>query len=114
MSLSSASEAQIELAALKLLTAKGYKVFKNFDQANKVNGSYKKNPWQPVGHADLTVWLGQGRLVYLECKSATGKQSPEQQEFERSAKEHGFPYFVFRSPKEALRIVKEINSKLVE
>ncbi len=46
------------------------------------------------------------RVTFLECKSTTGKQSPEQCEFEQIIKGMHCRYFVVRSLDEAIEILR--------
>ena len=48
------------------------------------------------GFPDLTA-LKDGKTLYIEVKTATGKQSPYQIEFERICKAHGGTYILARS-----------------
>lgn len=61
------------------------------------------------GVADLIVWLGEGRVAYLEVKTAKGKQSEHQRTFERKCIAEGYPYRVCRSADEALRFIREVT-----
>ncbi len=51
---------------------------------------------QHKGLADLTA-MKDGRVVYIEIKTATGRQSPEQIQFQRDCESHGVKYFLARS-----------------
>ena len=52
----------------------------------------------PRGHADISgVLAPHGRAFYLEAKSATGKQRPEQKAFELAVTSRGAIYAVVRS-----------------
>ena len=48
------------------------------------------------GFPDLTA-LKDGRTLYVEIKTATGKQSPYQVEFQRVCEAHGGVYILARS-----------------
>jgi len=54
------------------------------------------------GVADLTVVLP-GRVVFLETKTAKGRQSERQREFERRVTELGHRYVVVRSVEDAIK-----------
>jgi len=58
------------------------------------------------GVADLVVWLGNGRVAYLEVKNESGRQSFRQERFQEMCSSHGFPYAVVRSADEALAFVR--------
>lgn len=56
------------------------------------------------GVADICVQC-HGKTLYIELKKQTGHQSPEQKEFERKCKLHGFDYFVIRDVKLACTLI---------
>ncbi|KKW11511.1 MAG: VRR-NUC domain protein [Candidatus Gottesmanbacteria bacterium GW2011_GWB1_49_7] len=64
------------------------------------------------GSADLIIFKkGElscctGRAIFCEAKTLTGKQSPEQAEFQRTVEHLGFEYFIFRSLDELIKIVE--------
>lgn len=60
------------------------------------------------GTADLVVWLGYGRIAYLEVKNEKGRQSERQVMFELRCKDTGYPYKVVRSADEALAFVRSL------
>jgi hypothetical protein len=60
-----------------------------------------------AGVADLVVWLPDGREAYLEVKTSKGRQSPKQRDFEHLCHRYGKPYYVVRSPQEALQALRE-------
>jgi len=50
------------------------------------------------GQADLSGVLSpSGRALFIECKSDTGKQSPQQKVFQRFVEKHGGIYVLARS-----------------
>ena len=51
---------------------------------------------QHRGLADLTA-MKDGRVVYIEIKTATGRQSPEQVQFQKDCEAHGVMYVLARS-----------------
>ena len=53
------------------------------------------------GSPDLVV-VERGRMLGIECKSAAGRVSPEQQQCARMWGRHGVPVYVVRSAEEAL------------
>lgn len=48
------------------------------------------------GFPDLTA-MKDGKTLYIEIKTTSGKQSPYQVEFEKICKDHGCTYIVARS-----------------
>lgn len=61
-----------------------------------------------AGLADFEL-LHRGRTTYLELKTATGRQSPAQKEFEKRAIRAGGSYRVARSVPEAIEILIELG-----
>lgn len=59
------------------------------------------------GMADILCLVGP-RYLWLECKSPTGRQTPEQRAFERAVLSIGGAYRVVRSVDEALHAVREV------
>lgn len=62
------------------------------------------------GVGDLLVWLGNGRVGYLEVKNRVGRQSEAQQTFQRLCILNRIPYGVVRSAQEALDFVERYKS----
>ena len=52
------------------------------------------------GVSDL-IAVFDGEIVFIEMKTKTGRQSPEQKEFEQAVKARGFEYVIFRSVSDA-------------
>lgn len=59
---------------------------------------------QRAGASDFML-IYRGRLLCLEIKSKTGRQSPEQRDFERDAVAAGATYAIARSSAEARQIL---------
>jgi hypothetical protein len=57
------------------------------------------------GAADLLVLMPGGRVKILEVKTATGRQSDRQKEFERRCTALGHEYQIVRSLEDAVRAV---------
>ncbi len=51
----------------------------------------------PKGMPDICGFLTDGRALYIECKTRTGRVSPEQQEFHDKAKRAGCVAIIARS-----------------
>lgn len=49
----------------------------------------------PLGHSDV-IFVAYGRIYYLEGKSGTGRQRPEQSKFQQAAEEAGAVYLILR------------------
>lgn len=51
----------------------------------------------PKGMPDICGFMADGRALYIECKSRTGRVSPEQKEFHERAKKAGAVSIIARS-----------------
>lgn len=49
----------------------------------------------PIGHSDLN-FVAYGRIYFIEGKSGTGRQRPEQSRFQQAAEEAGAVYIIMR------------------
>ena len=58
------------------------------------------------GVADVHLCFPNGKLVYIEFKTATGRQSAEQKEFQQQVESLGFKYYIVRSLEEFKEIVE--------
>jgi hypothetical protein len=56
------------------------------------------------GASDLIALLSGGTAIFLEVKTATGKQSDAQKLFERKVTSLGFAYYVVRSVEDVAQI----------
>jgi len=99
------SEKQIEISILQLLNQRGFYCYRNHDQAKKIGDSYRKDVWAPRGQPDLEVMTKSG-IVFLEVKTAKGKQSEDQIKFQEKCEGYNIPYFVVRSARQALAAVQ--------
>jgi hypothetical protein len=61
------------------------------------NGHKGRNLHGRIGEPDITCFPGYGYVVFFELKTATGKQRPEQVEFQRWAEANHYRYFVVRT-----------------
>jgi len=64
----------------------------------------KKQTGLMSGASDLVV-VGRGRVLFLECKDSKGKQSGNQEKFEKIVSDLGHVYAVFRSIEEFKEII---------
>jgi hypothetical protein len=55
-----------------------------------------------AGVADICIMLGDGRVVWLELKTAKGKQTSDQLEFQKVCEALGHPYLLAHSLDEAM------------
>lgn len=59
------------------------------------------------GVCDFIIYADRGRMLHVECKSATGKVKPEQQGFIAWAGKLGHTVHVVRSLREFLEVISE-------
>ena len=57
------------------------------------------------GVSDL-VFIYKGKHLYLEIKTTTGTQSPDQKDFQSRIEANGFKYYLLRSLADALDVIK--------
>ena len=69
------------------------------NSANAIQGNLNKQLGLQKGRSDLTLYYF-GRVYFIELKDDTGKQSPEQKEWQKLMESHGFIYIVIRSLEE--------------
>lgn len=58
------------------------------------------------GVSDL-IFIYKGKIIFIEVKTATGKQTPEQIEFQKLVTDQGFPYWIMRSAFQTLNRIEE-------
>ncbi len=58
------------------------------------------------GVSDLVVLLPGGKAVFMEVKTATGKQSENQKRFQARVESLGFAYCIARSQQDALSFLR--------
>lgn len=61
------------------------------------------------GVADLIVMKGNGEIIFLELKTETGTQKPEQIKFEFICKEMGFKYIIVRPKMDFKNLLKGLK-----
>lgn len=64
---------------------------------NKVDGARLKAMGMVTGVADMVYLNPSGPVTFIEFKTETGRQSPEQKEFERKCYEWGYAYEIVRT-----------------
>lgn len=61
------------------------------------------------GVSDLVVMLPVGKVLFLEVKNETGKQSPAQVTFQQTCRRLGFEYHVVRSVEDVHRLIESLR-----
>lgn len=76
-------------------------------KAQLISGAMRKALGLVAGVSDLQLSIARGGYhgLCLECKTATGRQSAQQQEWERKVTEQGYLYRIFRSKEEFQEII---------
>lgn len=67
---------------------------------------YKKATGMLSGVSDLIV-IEKGRILFIECKDATGKQRESQINFQNKIQANGFNYYLVRTLQEFISIVTD-------
>jgi hypothetical protein len=106
-----ASEASIQKAISKALQEAGWLVVRVNSMVSRERGSYLRaynieNINSAAGHADLVVYKA-GRAVFLEVKTATGRQAQSQKRFQAQCDKYGMQYHIVRSPQEAIECLSQ-------
>ena len=103
------SEAQIQANIVKYLRSIGYFCYSTPNEQTSKNpvhtGQLVAMGLYP-GMADLTVWLGNGKIAYLEVKTDKGQQSDRQRHFQEKCTVAGYFYAVVRSVEDVKNIVE--------
>ena len=71
---------------------------------NAIDGARLKAMGMVAGVADMT-FLYQGRAIFLEFKTSTGRQSQAQKDWQKTIESQGFEYHVVRSLDEFRTII---------
>lgn len=93
---------------LQILENKGKIFFQRVNNTPMYDPKYKQFRSMPKGSKkgfpDILV-IKAGKIIGIEVKTATGKQSKEQKDIENKFKQHGQEYFVVRSLDEVIEIL---------
>lgn len=79
---------------------------------NRIDGARNKAKGLQAGRADFTFYY-RGQAIFIEMKTDTGKQHPDQKAWEQLVIEHGFKYCVCRSVLEFQEIILNFVAKCV-
>ena len=97
-------EGAIQLQILKYLKYIGAHVGKTKTMGVKRGKFYCTDPYLFVGFADITCFWDR-KIYFIECKTAIGKLSPNQKEFQKLCKKSNIPYIVARSVEDVIKII---------
>lgn len=84
----------------------------NGDKRDKIIGARLKQEGVLAGVADLHILLPGGRIIFVEMKTKSGKQSENQKLFQEMVENLGFEYIIWRSIDDAILWVKNNLRKL--
>lgn len=104
-------EHNIQVGIVQYLRLRGFEVFAipNGGRRDAVTGAKLKAEGVTAGAADMIILLPIGNVLFVEVKTAKGRQSPEQKAFQERVESLGFNYVIWRSVEDA---EKFINSPL--
>lgn len=107
------TESQLQDAIRLVLGATGEILLhrNNVGMARMPNGAPIKFGVGNPGGADL-VGVFRGRALYVEIKTPTGRQSPEQKAFQSLVERHGAIYRILRSVEEAQSFLQELRGEV--
>ena len=105
------SESKLQKEIAHALEDAGYMVIRVNSMTTQANDRwlrayYVQNIATGAGHSDLVVYKG-GRAWFLEVKTASGRQSQSQKRFQACAERYGMPYYVVRTPEEAIACLQQ-------
>ncbi|MDR1459221.1 MAG: VRR-NUC domain-containing protein [Bacteroidales bacterium] len=100
-------ESRLQTEAVRYCRIKGYRTIKgNYEgKIDARSGAREKKMGYEKGTPDLVV-LTPGDTFFIEFKTATGRQTPEQKEMQKWYEKTGRKYFVCRSVNEFINILK--------
>lgn len=97
--------------ALQYPTQHG-RLYMNFNNpASAKHGAIFRRAGLLSGVADFSYILEGGRIIYIELKHGTNKQSPAQKEFEARVVALGFPYYLCNSLEGFMQIIEKYNAE---
>ena len=99
------NESSIQRAVVDYLTKRGIFVFAtpNGGKRGLIEACIMKGEGVKAGVSDLTILLDGGVCVFVEMKTAEGRQSESQKAFQTVVEKKGFAYMVWRSVDDAVK-----------
>ena len=96
-------EHNIQVGIVQYLRLRGFEVFAipNGGRRDAVTGAKLKAEGVTAGAADMIILLPIGNVLFVEVKTAKGRQSPEQKAFQERVESLGFNYVIWRSVEDA-------------
>jgi hypothetical protein len=97
-----ATEREIQGAILHLLAAEHIFAIRLNTFATTDRGRVLRSHSGGAGVADILAFPRELMPLWIEVKSATGKQSPEQKNFQLHVEEYGHTYLLARAPEDVI------------
>lgn len=100
-------EHNIQVAIVQYLRLRGFEVFAipNGGRRDAVTGAKLKAEGVTAGVADMIILLPIGNVLFVEVKTAKGRQSPAQKAFQERVESLGFNYVIWRSIDDAEKFI---------
>lgn len=100
-------EHNIQVGIVQYLRLRGFDVFAipNGGRRDAVTGAKLKAEGVTAGVADMIILLPFGNVLFVEVKTAKGRQSPEQKAFQERVESLGFNYVIWRSVEDAEKFI---------
>jgi hypothetical protein len=107
-------ESSLEIAICHLLHIRKIFFYKSANRGYFDGKRYRKdyNPYTRKGIPDITIIL-KGRFVGFEVKTSTGRQSPDQKQFQADLEANGGFYFIVRSVKDAEEALNKLHTLII-
>jgi len=102
-------ERAVQRAILLWLRANGHLVAVTDAGAAHKAGAYSGDTL-PAGWPDITGLTPTGQFIGVECKSATGRQSPVQKQMEQSIRQRNGIYILARSIEDVQKELGEVHA----
>lgn len=98
-------EGAIQLQIIHYLKRIGAVVGKTKTMGVRYGKMFRYDPYLFIGFSDL-VAFHKKRIFFIEVKSKTGTQTPEQKIFQNYVEEAGLTYILARSVEDVAKIIK--------
>ena len=72
---------------------------------NKIGTALARSTGLMAGVSDTILILPNSKIIFIEFKTAKGRQTEKQKEFEERVKKHGYEYFIIRSLDEFKKLI---------
>lgn len=76
---------------------------------NKIDGSRNRAKGLTVGRSDLELNF-KGKTTFIELKTESGVQSPDQKAWQTLMESHGFEYYIIRNLDEFKLLISNLTS----